>query len=47
MQVDWPPFDIPPSNPITGGNLPLKELGIQNEEEEEVLDITRLSFYQI
>lgn len=47
MQIYLSPLDIPPSTPTTSEHIPLKELGIPDEEEEEVLDITRLTFDQV
>lgn len=44
MQIDLTSLDVPTSTPITGKHIPLKELGILDEEEEEVLDLTRLMF---
>lgn len=47
MEVEISPLDVPPSTPIVEGNLPLKELGIPNEAEEEVLYLTILNFDQV
>jgi len=38
---------VPPTTPLTGGHLPLQELGISEEQDEEVLDLTKLTLDEI
>ena len=47
MQLELPTLNIPPSTPIISGHFPMQELGILEEEEEEVLDISMLTFNQV
>lgn len=47
MQFDFPPLDVPPSTSITRGHLPLKELAILDDVEDEVLNLTTQNFYQV
>ena len=46
-QDELTPLDVPPSTPPTGGNLPLQELGFSEEQEDEVLDLTKITFNQV
>ena len=43
-QSEVPPLDVFPTTPLTSGHLTLQELGISYEQDEEVLDLTRLTF---
>jgi len=46
-KIDLSPLYVIPSTPHTRGHLPLQELGIPEEEEEEVLDLTKITFDQV
>lgn len=46
-QSELPPLDVPPVTPLTGGNLPLRELGISEDQDEEVLDLTKITFDKV
>ena len=46
-QSELPPLDVPPIPPLTGGNLPLLELGITKDQEEEFLDLTKITFDEV
>ena len=42
-RMDLPALGFPPPTPITRDHFPLSELGLPNESEDEVLDLTRIS----
>lgn len=46
-QGELAPLDVPPYTTLTGGHLPLQELGYTKEKEEEVLDLTKFTFDQV
>jgi len=46
-QSELPPLDIPPITPLTYGHLPLRELGISEDQDEEVLDLTKITFDEV
>jgi len=40
-------LDVPPTTPLTGGHIPLRELGISEDQDEEVLDLTKITFDEV
>jgi len=46
-QSKLPPLDVPPTTPLVRGHLPIQELGILEDQDEEVIDLTRLTFDEI
>lgn len=46
-QSELPPLDVPPTTPIIGKQLPLQELGIFEDQDEDVIDLTKLTFDEI
>jgi len=46
-QSELPPFDVPPIPPLTIRHLPLLELCITEDQEEEVLDLTKITFDKV
>lgn len=46
-QGELSPLDVPPPTPLTRGYLPLQDLGFLEEQKDEVLDLTKLTFDQV
>lgn len=46
-QSELPPLDVPLVTPLTGGHLPLRELGISKDQDEEILDLTKITFDEV
>ena len=40
-------MDVAPFTPLTSGYLPLRELGISEDQDEEVIDLTKITFDEV